>query len=117
VTLEISSELDRLVTILVDWAAPATSATVYLYGSRVRGEHRPNSDVDIAVDWGNPAVGETVNWWTFNNEDEFRGINAKLPGPLQVLEPDDTEFQSKVRSGRVVYRRGNVACVWLRSKE
>ncbi len=83
----------------------------------MRGEHSANSDIDIAVDWGDPADDNTVNWWTFNNADEFTSINTKLPGRLHVLEPDDTEFQVKVRSGPVVHRRGNVICVWLKAKE
>ena len=116
VTAEISTELDQLVSILANWAGPATSATVYLYGSRVRGEHKPKSDVDIAIDFGSPPDDETVDWWSFNNSNEFKDINAKLPGALQVLEHDDTVFQSKVRSGPIVHRRGNVVCVWLRGK-
>ena len=115
-TFKVSCELKHLVSTLAEWAEPATSATVYLYGSRVRGDHARDSDIDIAVDWGNPVDDATVDWWGFNNANEFSSINEKLPGPLQVLEPDDKEFHAKVRNGPFVYREGNIVCVLLRPK-
>jgi hypothetical protein len=43
-----NNELEALAEILAEWidSAPAIP-TVYLFGSRVRGDHRPDSDVDI----------------------------------------------------------------------
>jgi predicted nucleotidyltransferase len=39
---------------------------VYLYGSRVRGDHKATSDVDICIEWQSPTQ-ETINWWEENN--------------------------------------------------
>ena len=39
----------RLRRLTQRWAADATVAAAYLYGSRARGNARPNSDVDLAV--------------------------------------------------------------------
>jgi predicted nucleotidyltransferase len=40
---------DRLQRLVQLWAADATVAAAYLYGSRARGDARPSSDVDLAV--------------------------------------------------------------------
>lgn len=40
---------DRLRRLALRFAADATVAAAYLYGSRARGDARPGSDVDIAV--------------------------------------------------------------------
>jgi predicted nucleotidyltransferase len=113
---EMPPELDDLLSILADWAAPATSAKIFLFGSRVRGDHRPNSDVDISVKWTSPPDDQTTDWWTANNAEEFESIDAKLPGRLHVPEPNETEFHAKVQSSEIVHTRGNIYCVWLKGK-
>jgi predicted nucleotidyltransferase len=43
-------ELQALAEILAEWINPAPGIpAVYLFGSRVRGDHRPNSDVDVRL--------------------------------------------------------------------
>jgi predicted nucleotidyltransferase len=95
---------------LADWAVSAPTATIYLYGSRVRGDHRTDSDVDISVRW----VGaiEEVNWWKQNNDDDFANINAELPGKLHVL-PENDPVTLKIRLGKVVHTDRNVRCISL----
>jgi Nucleotidyltransferase domain len=105
----IADELKELARMLADWAAPSAS-TIYLYGSRVRGDHGPNSDVDIWPDWAGSK--EEVVWWTENNKNDFADINSKLPGKLHVLPPNDP-VKDKVRFGPVVYRDRNISCVLL----
>jgi predicted nucleotidyltransferase len=36
--------------ILAEWAADAP-VTVYLFGSRARGDHRPDTDVDLYIQY------------------------------------------------------------------
>ena len=112
---KISEELIVLARTLADWAAPATSTIIYLYGSRVRGDHRPDSDVDVCVDFG-AVGGEDVKWWTRNNENEFAEINAKLPGKLQILETNDP-LKLKIVAATVVHEDRNVQCVILPPKK
>ena len=54
----VTPDLVGLACILGDWAAPATGTIVYLYGSRVRGDHRVDCDVDIWVDFSNSHVDD-----------------------------------------------------------
>lgn len=51
---------------------------VYLFGSRARGDHRPDSDVDVAVVL---ADGEWVPWaerWTLNRMAYEPGLDSGL---------------------------------------
>jgi predicted nucleotidyltransferase len=106
----ISDELKALARILADWATPASTSTICLYGSRVRGDHGPNSDVDIRADWA--GTHDEVSWWTEINQSDFADINAKLPGKLHVL-PSNDPVKDKVRFGTVIYRDRNISCVLL----
>jgi hypothetical protein len=51
----VTAEFAELARKLADWAAAATGTTVYLYGSRVRGDHNANSDVDLCIEFPNPT--------------------------------------------------------------
>ena len=110
-----SDELEALAKILADWASPAPGATLYLFGSRVRGDHKQASDVDVSVEF-KAATDAEVTWWAQINDDLFAIINSRLPGPLQILEEDDP-VTAKVRSSPVVYRDRNVACVRTEPKQ
>lgn len=109
----ISDDLKTLARILADWAAPAPSAIIYLYGSRVRGDHRQDSDVDIWPVWA--GTDAEVEWWTANNANVFADIDAKLPGCLHVLPPGDS-VKDQVVSANIVYQDRNVRCVLLPPK-
>ena len=40
-----------LATVIAEWAEPVLGLRrVFLFGSRVRGDHRPDSDVDLCID-------------------------------------------------------------------
>jgi Nucleotidyltransferase domain len=75
--------------VIADWAAPAPSATIYVYGSRVRGDHRSDSDVDLHVAMPSMPEREFVEWWTAENGKDFAELRAKLPGRLEILDPRD----------------------------
>ena len=93
---------------LAGWA-DGQPITVYLYGSRVRGDHKPESDVDIFVTFDDPT-NALVAWWTCQNAEDFATIKALLPGPLKILEPNDPIGQL-VAAGPVVHRDRNIVCV------
>ena len=73
------NDLRGLASVLADWAAGAPGFSLYLFGSRIRGDHRPDSDVDVSVEFA--AIGD-MEMQTANNEDLFAGIDARLPGKL-----------------------------------
>lgn len=110
----VTPELRELAKKLADWAAPASGSVVYVYGSRVRGDHKPTSDVDICMDFPNPKTEDT-RWWTDNNQDDFKQINGQLGANVQVLERN-APLRPDVLNGPVVYRDRNVRCVWLPPK-
>jgi predicted nucleotidyltransferase len=108
----VSNKLKELARLLADWAAPARGITVYLFGSRVRGDHRPDSDVDVCFQWeGRPDV----HWWQTNNEQDFAAIKPKLPGPL-AIHPEQDPWWAPAVAAEVVYQDRNVRCVWLPPK-
>ncbi len=111
----ITEELKALAVTLADWSCPATSAIVYVFGSRVRGDHRLDSDVDISIGFSDYSH-EDVHWWTKINDDNFESINVRLPGRLEILEESDP-ITHRVRSAPVVYQYRNVRCVYLPPKE
>ena len=101
---------------LADWVSPAPSIMIYLFGSRVRGDHRPDSDVDVLIDIRRASTTEDATWWSSVNMDEFRTINALLPGPLQILEYH-SNLMPEIINARIVYRDRQVICVWRAAKQ
>jgi predicted nucleotidyltransferase len=102
-------ELKRVAATLANWAAAVPTITIYFYGSRVRGDHRNDSDVDVSIEF--TGTDDEVDWWRRNNETDFSEINLRLPGPLQILDESDPLVNS-IRSARRVYQDRNVVCVW-----
>ena len=89
-------ELETLMRILADWA-DLSGVTVYLFGSRVRGDNRPDSDVDVHLRFNSPWSTDFVSWWVSENSDQFMTINETLPGQLHILD-DVTEFEKTLRA-------------------
>jgi predicted nucleotidyltransferase len=79
--------LETLAEILASWINPVPGIQeLYLFGSHVRDDHRPDSDVDVRLypeEWsfGDPF---TAKWWSEQNESDFAGLRAQLPGPLDL---------------------------------
>ena len=114
-----SRELRDLAAILAEWSR-GYAVRVYLFGSRVRGDHQHDSSVDVYLKWtlagGDEAVNDrTMGWWARENEDDFRAINKCLPGPLKILEGADPIGQI-VMEAPVSHWDGNVSCVRLAPK-
>jgi predicted nucleotidyltransferase len=106
-------ELKALSKTLADWSQDRR-ITLFVYGSRARGDNRPDSDVDVHVKWVQPDAS-TTRWWTDENAEEFATINAKLPGRLEILERNDP-LAAAIVATEVLHRDRNVICVRLPSK-
>jgi hypothetical protein len=113
--MQISDELKQLIAILNEWVSPAPNFRIYLFGSRARGDHRSDSDVDVIIPVPDCPDEADVKWWMAENEDDFRRINTKLSGKLQILENDDPLAKEFIQLP-AFYRHGQVACVWSPSK-
>jgi Polymerase beta, Nucleotidyltransferase len=100
-------ELEALAEIIAQWVDPVPGVpAVYLFGSRVRGDHRPDSDVDVRVypeEWTYDPEGKLVQWWTSQNETEFGKLQKLLPGRLHLGRDRrdwDNEVDEAIRAAR-----------------
>ena len=83
---KITQEVRDLAKIVADWSAPAPDFTFYLFGSRVRGDHRPDSDVDLHYKLPPNPTHEATIWWTAQNSANWTALRKALPGPPCWLE-------------------------------
>jgi predicted nucleotidyltransferase len=112
----VTQQLLDLADILADWIAPAPNIpAVYLFGSRVRGDHRPDSDVDVRLllnEWGKIDQRDR-EWWIAQNTSDFADLKAKLPGPLAIHREASDDADAAILAGRktplLIHRR--VVCV------
>ena len=105
--------LDELGEIVRNWAAahPRVSAA-YLFGSRVKGTHRNDSDIDVAVELftpkGNP--GGFCDWAEL--ADELRAsLGSLLPVALDLTQYENrsetpTVYKGLVAASVLVYSVG-----------
>ena len=48
-----TQELKELAKAIAEWASSAPlTVSIFVFGSRVRGDHSPDSDVDLSIDYG-----------------------------------------------------------------
>lgn len=103
---------DDVVRSLQEWArARPEIVRVVLFGSRVRGDHRSNSDLDVALEL--EAAGwdaEPFITWTASAPDWRKELEPLLPWPLDLQWHDlagetPTITAGIQRSHFVVYER------------
>ena len=116
-----ATDLQALTSTVAKWVdeVPGVPA-VYLFGSRVRGDHRPDSDVDIRVylrDW--VTDNATAIWWLQQNQDDFSELKAQLPGPLSIHREarDAADEAIKARMDNPVLKVRKAVCVWTPPKQ
>jgi predicted nucleotidyltransferase len=109
-----TAELTEFVRILAEWASASPGARIYVFGSRVRGEHRPDSDLDVYVEFEGITRDELA-WWLDHQRDNFQEIQSKLPCKLSLLDPSDP-LRQKITRAPVAYRDRNVLCVMTPAK-
>lgn len=96
--------------ILAEWAGDAP-ITVYVYGSRVRGDHSPDSDVDLYADYikGQKEAGDEC--YERQRSDNYSERRKRLPWPFtQVMPPFGSRHQFLFQQHEVA-RKGNVVAL------
>lgn len=79
-----------LISTLADWAdtIPAISSVI-LFGSRARGDHRADSDVDLRIEFDYGGSQEDFQGWLLADARGFADLKIRLPGPLSLHQDDD----------------------------
>ncbi len=73
--LPVPTEIAPLVAAIVERAAPRA---IWLFGSRARGDHRPDSDWDLAVvvdDVADPELLDPMTYWVLHKS---LGVDATI---------------------------------------
>lgn len=103
------SGLDELMDILAEWAADAP-ITVYVYGSRVRGDHRPDSDVDLYAEYFTGQEDAGNEWYERQRADNYSELRKWLPWPFcQVMPPFGSRHPFLFQPHEVARKRNVVA--------
>jgi predicted nucleotidyltransferase len=71
----------------------------YLFGSRVRSDHRTDSDVDVRVFTNEWDGAETLRWWQTQNETDFAELKSRLPGVLSLHREAQDDADKSIRAG------------------
>jgi hypothetical protein len=122
------SDLSALAETVARWVDEVEDVpAVYLFGSRVRGDHRPDSDVDLCLvmdEWGGGDAGTA--WWIRQNEAGFADLKAVLPGPLPGRDGhphrDDHDpalrwvREARADPSRIVLQVRKAVCLWTPPK-
>jgi predicted nucleotidyltransferase len=106
-------ELQNLAEILARWVDHIEGIpAVYLFGSRVRGDHRQDSDVDVRlfVDKWKPTR-ETMLWWDEQNKTDFAELKSQLPGKLSIHRETHDEADKYLIGAKPVLVVGKVVCI------
>jgi predicted nucleotidyltransferase len=93
--------LVELGSIVEKWASSQPLVTrAILYGSRVKGTHRPDSDLDVAIELTPlPGDGSTLATW-FGEESRLTASLAPLlPVPLDLEWYGDAELTPTIHRG------------------
>ena len=111
-------ELPEIADIVARWAAQFDRLeTVYIFGSRVRGDHRPDSDLDIALDFnysGFSAATEPIDDEMTSN---FAGLKALLPNlKISIHHQHDDDAWAEIRSSPCKHSQGKVRCILTRRR-
>jgi predicted nucleotidyltransferase len=110
---EPSPELHKLALTLSEWAdgIPCIKKLI-LFGSRVRGDHRPNSDVDVRVEFEYSDPSVSTSEWETENTSDFASLKALLPGEFHLHQENDDAALANIRTGKLIYQWRKVNCIW-----
>jgi uncharacterized protein len=108
-------ELSQIARLVSWWArGKPLVKRVYLFGSRIRGDHGPDSDVDIAVEL-DPAVFRGADGsgglatWMFETKEWKEELEKLIPLKVQLerYHPDQTPTVGKglAQSSQLVYEK------------
>lgn len=109
-----SRDLERAAAVLRAWAKTTPSVRhVYLYGSRISGESRSESDLDVAIDL-DPQPSDRNPMATFSSQARQWGAQLKGRTPfeldIQILDANNTpQVRRGVEStGVLIYVRASI---------
>lgn len=111
-TEQIPTRLEDLVEELLPWASLMPTIRFYIYGSRVRGDHRPDSDVDVYFDTSYAALKDRLELQIQETDDHFR-LPQKYRRRIWNQSKRHPELCDRIRSAPVKYQKGNILCVYL----
>jgi predicted nucleotidyltransferase len=104
-------DLDYIATVLARWAAQHPEVhRIYIFGSRARGDHRPDSDLDIAVELVEnlDESGGLAAWMTELKPAWLPEVQALLPFKIDFQRYGSTTptvAEGVTKSSRLVYER------------
>jgi predicted nucleotidyltransferase len=106
-------ELIEIAQLTRDWAKLLPFQRVYIFGSFVRGDNRPDSDLDIAIEFATTFDSGSVANWKRQNQTDFKDLKRALGVRVSLhCDADDLAWPA-IHSGAQspVYSTGNVLCV------
>ena len=108
--LSATLSLSDLAPLVVSWARLQRIVDrIYFFGSRVRGEHRNDSDLDVAVQLIFPDPSTALAHWSFESDTWISQLTPLLPWKLdlQLFASSATPTVSAgvTRSSVLVYER------------
>lgn len=104
-------DINDAATMVAKWASNQKQIkTVYFFGSRVRNEHRIDSDLDIAIELIYTEPDTALANWMFESEKFEQSISEMLPWTidLELLCPlcTPTIIAGINRSSILIFSRG-----------
>jgi predicted nucleotidyltransferase len=103
--------LALLARVLDEWASLLPIESVYLFGSIVRGDDQPGSDLDVAVKFDPTAGQDAMHRWQYESETYFSDLRKRLGYPLSLHVDSNDAAWTIIRSSETVYEVGKVKCV------
>jgi predicted nucleotidyltransferase len=101
VRFEAYAHKDELITTLRKWAeAHPEVIKVIVYGSRARGEHRPDSDFDVAIEMVQTPDEDGCAVWMYEQDNWRNELGPLLPWRLH-LEWHDLNGNTMIVSGKI----------------
>jgi predicted nucleotidyltransferase len=105
----VTRQLEEMAGAIADWAAGAPlTVSIFVFGSRVRGDHGPNDDVDLSIDYGGSS-DEIAAWRAHNEKTDYAALRNVLPGQLKLAP--------FIARGSLVHWNRNVYCLWQAPRE
>lgn len=99
--------INKTVSLLIDRIQPYEPEKIILFGSTVRGESSPDSDIDLAI------IKSTNQPFYQRNRDVRKLLRSKIPLDVFVFTPEEFErtkttnqFIAEIaRTGKIIYEQ------------
>jgi predicted nucleotidyltransferase len=108
-----NKNLERLAKIIAEWAESLPIKRVYIFGSQVRGNAGPSSDLDVAIEFSPTPSEQEIQNWQHQNDTDFACLKGALGIPLSLHADHNDAVWPAIRNGAQapVLSIGNVYCV------